>query len=305
MIGTNADISDRILAENRLRESQQFLQTVLDSFPLLCFWKDRHNVYLGANHHFLKTARCESISDLVGKTDFDLPWTLDQSQAYRLDDQEVITSGLEKLGIIESITRADGSPGWAETNKVPPRNLEGEIIGVLGTAQDVTTRQQAKLDLLASEKQFRQVFSSNVVGMLFTDFSGNITDANDRFLNILGYTRADFEAGLVNWLELTPPEYLPQDTQAMEQLMTEGKVSPFEKEYYRKDGSRVHVLVGVALFSPEEEQTVCIVLDISDRKATERKLKKTLHELSAFKLASDEAAIVATTNTKRAPFWRT
>jgi two-component system sensor histidine kinase/response regulator len=298
MIGTNADVSDRILAENRLRESQQFLQTVLDSFPLSVFWKDRQSVYLGGNRNFIQNAGLATVDDLVGKTDYDLPWKPEESQGFRADDQEVMASGIAKLNIVEAITRTDGTPGWIETNKIPLCDLEDQVIGVLGTFQDISSRKQAELDLQASELRFRQVFESNVVGMLFTDFSGNITDANERFLNILGYTRADFESGLVNWLELTPPEYLPQDTQAMEQLMTEGKVSPFEKEYYRKDGSRVHVLVGVALFSPEEEQTVCIVLDISDRKVAEQKLKKTLHELSAFKLAIDEAAIVATTDTR-------
>ncbi|RZM75356.1 PAS domain S-box protein [Leptolyngbya iicbica] len=296
MIGTNADVTARIVAENRLKESQQFLQTVLDSFPLQCFWKDRQGVYLGANRNFVKTAQLDSMSDLVGKTDGDLPWTPEQTAAYQLDDQEVMTSGIPKLGFIESIPQPDGRPGWAETNKVPLRNLAGEVIGVLGTFQNVTDRQQAAFDLVASEQRFRQVFESNVVGMLFTDFSGNITDANDRFLDILGYTRADFEAGRVNWLALTPPEYGDQDRQAMATLMATGKITPFEKEYFRQDGSRVHVLVGVALFSPEEQQTVCIVLDISDRKATEQKLQNTLRDLSAFQRAINAAAIVATTD---------
>ena len=298
MIGVNADVTNRVTAENQLKESQQFLQTVFDSFPLNIFWKDCQGVSLGCNQQFCHSLGFQSPAEVIGKTSYELPFTQEQADKFHADDQEVITTETAKLGIQEYFIRADGSLRWAETNKIPLRNLEGEVIGVLGTFQDITDRKQAELELQASESRFRRVFESNTVGMLFTDFTGQISDANDRLLQILGYSAEDLAAGRVNWAALTPPEYIPQDLEMMQCLRATGAVDPFEKEYYRKDGSRVSVIVGVSLFSAADSSCVCVVLDISHQKNTERQLKAALQELSAFKTAIDACAIVATTDTQ-------
>ncbi|MGA1133244.1 MAG: PAS domain S-box protein [Prochlorotrichaceae cyanobacterium] len=298
MIGVNEDISDRIHAENQLKESQQFLQTVLDSFPLNVFWKDCEGKVLGCNQMFCQSFGLSGTEEAIGKTADDLCFTQEQVAQFHADDQEVITSGMAKLGIQECLRYPDGSLGWAETNKIPLRNLKGDVIGIVGTFQDITDRKQAELDLQASEARFRRVFESNTVGMLFTDFTGQIDDANDRLLQIIGYNRDDLATGQINWATLTPPEYAEQDQQVMQSLMETGMVPPFEKEYYRKDGSRIHIIIGVAMFSSTDTRCVCVVLDISAQKAAENQLKATLRELTAFKSAIDASAIVATTDTQ-------
>ena len=296
MIGANADVTHRVTAENRLKESQQFLQTVFDTFPLNIFWKDLQGVCLGCNQQFCQSLGLSSPEEVIGKTSYDLPFSQEQADKFYLDDQEVITTGKTKLGVEEYLIAPDGSLRWVETNKMPLRDLDGQVMGVLGTFQDITDRKQAELDLQASESRFRRVFESNTVGMLFTDFTGQISDANDRLLQILGYSTEDLASGTINWAALTPAEYIPQDLEMMERLQKTGTVDPFEKEYYRKDGSRVSVIIGVSLFSPADTRCVCVVLDISQQKTTERQLKATLQELSAFKAAIDASAIVATTN---------
>ncbi|NJN20502.1 MAG: EAL domain-containing protein [Leptolyngbya sp. RL_3_1] len=130
-----------------LREREQFLQTVLDAFPLAVFWKTRESVYLGGNRHFLQNAGLTSVTDLIGKTDHDLPWSQAEADAYRHDDRQVIDSGTAKLGIIETQLQANSQLAWVETNKIPLRNLTGEVIGVLGTYQDITVRQQNEITL--------------------------------------------------------------------------------------------------------------------------------------------------------------
>ncbi|MEB3359338.1 MAG: PAS domain S-box protein [Synechococcales bacterium] len=142
--GIFRDIRDRKRAENALRESQQFLQTVLDTFPLSVFWKDRNSVYLGANRNFLEEAGLAAVTDLIGKTDYDMPWGETDADAYRADDQEVITSNTAKLGIIEPLRQTSGQQIWLETNKLPLHNVMGEVIGVLGTFQDISDRKQAE-----------------------------------------------------------------------------------------------------------------------------------------------------------------
>ncbi|MCY7331210.1 MAG: response regulator, partial [Pseudanabaena sp. CAN_BIN31] len=117
-----------------------------------------------------------------------------------------------------------------------------------------------------------RVFESNIVGMMFTDFDGQITDANDRFLEMLGYSREDMNAKHFNWTTITPPEYLPLDLHAIQHLRINHVIEPWEKVYYHKDGHSVHVLIGVAMLS--EDDCVCVIVDVSDRKQVELRLQQ-------------------------------
>ncbi len=130
----------------------------------------------------------------------------------------------------------------------------------------------AEESLQESETRFRRVFESNIVGMMFTDFNGQITDANDRFLEMLGYSQEDINDKHFNWKTITPPEYLPLDLHAIQHLRINRVIEPWEKVYYHKDGHSVHVLIGVAMLS--EDDCVCVVVDVSDRKQVELRLQQ-------------------------------
>jgi len=138
---------------------------------------------------------------------------------------------------------------------------------VLIIMRDDTDRKRAEESLQASETRFRRVFESNIVGMMFTNLDGQITDTNDRFLEMLGYSREDMNAKHLNWETITPPEYLLLDLHAIQHLKHSRVIEPWEKVYYHKDGHSVHVLIGVAMLS--DEDCVCVVVDISDRKQAE------------------------------------
>ncbi|WP_017294254.1 PAS domain S-box protein [Geminocystis herdmanii] len=167
----------------------------------------------------------------------------------------------------------------------PLKNEKEEIIGFLGIGKDITKEEEARIyrekaekALRDSEFRFRRIFESNIVGFMFTDFSGTITEANDRFLEMLGYTKAELEAGMLNWATLTPPEYHQQDLDCIEYLKIHRTIEPWEKAYYHKDGHLVFVLLGVALMM-EDDTSVCVIMDISDRKEIERKLEESQHFL--------------------------
>src|SRR5262249_72843 len=113
-----------------------------------------------------------------------------------------------------------------------------------------------------------------------TDFEGRISEANDAFLRILGYDREDLIYGRLRWTELTPPEWRERDERAMAELRSTGSFQPFEKENFRKDGSRVPVLVGVALFKEGGEEGVAFVLDLTERKRAQR-VEESLRALQA------------------------
>ena len=110
--------------------------------------------------------------------------------------------------------------------------------------------------------------------MFFFNLDGKITDANDKFLEMVGYTREDLQNGRVNWEIMTPPEYhRPLDEHAIVELKSKGVGTPYEKEYIRKDGSRIPVIVGVATFNEAQDEGIAVVIDITERKKAEKKLR--------------------------------
>jgi rsbT co-antagonist protein RsbR len=131
-----------------LRKRLETLQSAVDALPFALFWKDRASVYLGANRVFAAHAGAPSPADVVGRTDYDLAWKRAEADAFRADDQEVITSGEAKLHIIEPQRQADGRDRWLETNKVPLRDASGQVIGVVGWYQDITARKLEEDDLV-------------------------------------------------------------------------------------------------------------------------------------------------------------
>lgn len=134
-----------------LQESQTLLQLVLDTLPLAIFWKDRNCLFLGCNKQMLADAGLSSLTEMIGKTDFDMPWWREAHQ-YRADDIEVMTTGQPKLNIEESITKAGNVYRWLRTTKIPLRNPEGDIIGVLGAYEDITDRKHMETQLLQSNE---------------------------------------------------------------------------------------------------------------------------------------------------------
>jgi PAS domain S-box-containing protein len=124
-------------------------------------------------------------------------------------------------------------------------------------------------DLGEREARIRRLVDSNIIGIIIWDLEGRIIEANHAFLDMLGYSREDLISGRVRRTELTPPEWRDADDRAIAELKAAGSVQPREKEYFRKDGSRVPVLVGAANLEGTQEEGVAFVLDLSERKRAE------------------------------------
>ncbi len=132
---------------------------------------------------------------------------------------------------------------------------------------------EAEKALRAQEARFKRIYDSNIIGIIFSNLDGAITDANDAFLQMLGYTRRELESGLLNWMKITPPSSDPLDTQAVLDLKTSGSVSPYEKQYIHKDGTLVDVVVGVAVLDQVCGDCIAFIMDISQRKYIEQLLE--------------------------------
>ena len=128
--------------------------------------------------------------------------------------------------------------------------------------RDITERKR-------NEARFRRLVDSNAQGIIFWKMNGEITGCNDAFLRIVGYSREEQLAGELNWAAMTPTEYTERDRLYVETLSIYGGTAPYEKEYIRKDGSHVPVLIGAALFEDSPQEGVCFVVDLTEPKKLE------------------------------------
>jgi PAS domain S-box-containing protein len=128
-------------------------------------------------------------------------------------------------------------------------------------------------DLQEREARIRRLFDANIIGILTWAVEGRIIEANEAFLDMLGYSREDLISGRLRWAELTPAEWAPADQDALAQMSATGSCKPFEKEYFRRDGSRAPILIAGALFEWKRDEGVAFVIDMTDRKRAEEKLR--------------------------------
>ncbi|AKI99081.1 PAS domain S-box-containing protein [Archangium gephyra] len=159
--------------------------------------------------------------------------------------------------------------------------------------------EQARLqrELEKTQSRARRLTESGLVGILYWDLDGSILEANDLFLEMMGYTREELERGLLDWRKLTPPEWAEQDEKSVAALRTQGFSGLYEKQYLRKDGARVDVMLGSAAFDGEPHRGVTMVVDLSERREAERQLKHLMAELgqgeARLRLALDSAELGA------------
>jgi len=163
--------AERLLKDSQsaLAESKQMLQSVLDTFPVRVFWKDLNLNYLGCNRQFALDSGLEFPDDLKGKSDYEMGWR-DQAELYRADDRAVITSGTPKLNYEEPLTTPNSRKIWVRTSKMPLKDANGIIRGVLGTYEDISGWREAreKIDTLAQfpEQNPNPILRIDVDGIL-------------------------------------------------------------------------------------------------------------------------------------------
>lgn len=130
--------------------------------------------------------------------------------------------------------------------------------------------QEKEKFLRQSEARFRSVYEANMMGLAFARINGTLIDANEYLLKMLGYSREELKRGDMTWEKITPPEFHARSEQALSELHAKGVLTPYEKEYYRKDGSRIPVLIGGSVLEPD--LCVFFMLDLSERQKADRAL---------------------------------
>ncbi|HLF97575.1 MAG TPA: PAS domain-containing protein, partial [Methylococcaceae bacterium] len=167
------------------------------------------------------------------------------------------------------ILRPDGTERTVHCQGYAVLDRTGATMRLFGTMQDITERVRSEEALRQSEARFRWLFDCDMIGIGFWRAEGGVADANDALLQLLGYTREDLAAGRLDWRKLTPPEYLHLDEHALQEIAERGAITPFEKEYFHKNGRRIPVLIGAATDIDAPDRGAFFVLDLSQRKEAE------------------------------------
>ncbi|MGF6775761.1 sensor domain-containing protein [Paraburkholderia sp. GAS334] len=178
------DVTEQINAEAEAQRSNQMLETVIDNIPQRIFWKDRESRYLGCNMAFARDAGLAYPEQVVGKTDFDMPWR-EFAPRMRKDDQEAIESGVPKMNF-EFDMLLDGVHRTTVTSKLPFTDSDGSVIGVLGSYTDITERKRSDLALRLQSR----ALDASVNAILITGpaETGNLIEyVNPAFKRITGY----------------------------------------------------------------------------------------------------------------------
>ena len=158
------DVTERRRAEEQVRATNDMRRLIMDNIPQFIFWKDQNSVYLGCNQNFARGAGLAHPNEIVGKTDFDLPWTAEEAEFYRAIDCDVMRENTPRLHLLETQRQADGGERWLETNKVPLHDAQGRVMGILGTFQDVTDRKRSEEQIRRLNAELTEAYDATIEG---------------------------------------------------------------------------------------------------------------------------------------------
>lgn len=262
------DITQQRLAEIAVMESRQFLQIVIDSIPTRVIWKDRHSVFMGCNQIAANDVGFQSPIEVVGKSDFDF-FKKDLAEHFIKDDQNVMDNNEKRLFYEEQQPNPDGSSTWRLISKVPLKDVAGNVIGVLGTYDDITVRKQAEADLKLARFSINHAISP----VIWISKSGRIVDFNPALNFMLQYSRNEL-------LELSIPAidilYSEERWPIHWEDLRQNKALTFLTKVSRKDGQELNWQVRAHFLEFEGQEYNCAFInDVTEQKKTEERLLTT------------------------------
>jgi PAS domain S-box-containing protein len=273
ILGIVTDIRALKNTEGELRCQRAELQTILDHCPAYIFRKDNNGVTAFVNRALAEMAG-RPADEWKGKTVFDL-YSSELAEQYDRDDRKVVTSGRPKTGIVEPIESPSGMR-WLETDKIPLRDKQGAVTGLIGFSVDITERKQATDELRESEKRFRSVFDHAPMGVAIADWEGRLQQCNPAYCDLLGYTEEELHQ--MEFASLVHPDDRDANLAKLHRLKAgEWPFFEIENRYVHKDGRSVwvHKLVSTLPdITGKPAYQMALVTNITERRKTAEALQE-------------------------------
>ena len=271
-IAIKQDVSERKRAEDGQRVEHDLLRALIDNMPDYIYVKDAGSRFVVANRALAKLVGAKNPEDLLGKSDVDY-FPKELAASFLFDEQAILQSGQQLSNEEEKSADAKGNAKWTSTLKVPLRNRQGEVVGIIGIGRDITKRKQAEQALRTSEKRYRLLFERNMAGVFHTTLEGRVLECNHAAARIFGFDSLEE----VLALPVTSLYHTASDREAfLRKLQSEKSLTNHEMKFRRKNGDSVCVMVNASLVD-DDSGIASIVegtfIDITERKVAEERVQ--------------------------------
>jgi len=254
-------------------ESAQLLVNIMDSFPGIVFWKDKNSTYKGCNLAFVKSAGFMSKVDIIGKSDYEMPWSKHEAEKYREADRNVLDTGIPKMHILETQHTSAGSSIWLDTSKIPLFDTDGSINGLLGVSLDITEIKNTEEALKESEVRMKNILNSSPMGIHIYEL-----DEQNNLVFVGANQSADTILGINNSLlfgktiqEAFPPLSNTEIPERYRNAALYGEQWRTEQIDYKDD--KISGAFEVVAFQTSQNRMAVYFFDITERKKAEEKLR--------------------------------
>jgi PAS domain S-box-containing protein len=284
------DITERRRLENELAEREGLLRTIIETEPECVKVLNLDGTVQTMNAAGLAMIEAESSQDILGKDVSRLVVS-----EFRVPFRELIAKAAQgESGLLEfEIMGLKGGRRWLETHAVPLRGADGIIVAVLGVTRDTTARKQAEASLRRVQGLFEDIVESSKDAIGYASLDGKFVLANQALAKLTGYSQDELLR--MNYGELTPDEYRGLQATAIGRVIETGEPAEFEREYIRKDGSRVPVALTVFMVKGEDGKPAglaAIVRDITERKQAEAAMRQSEERYRRLVQVSPDAIFV-------------
>ncbi len=281
----NAELEQRVQDRTRdLQDKEHFLQLVLDNIPQQIFWKDRNSVFLGCNRNWARQAKIEHMASVIGKTDYDLCATHEMAEHYYQQDQRIMATDTPEFHCIECKPQQDGQSIWLDVSKVPIHDAAGEVIGILGTIENITERRWAELALQEAEAKYRSIFENATEGIFQSTPEGQFLSINPALAAMHGYaTPSEMMADITDIAAQIYVDSRDRDLFKQRMEQERGAVN-FEYQVYRRDRVPFWISENVRAIRDDNGNLLYYEgtsVDISERKRLEAEREQAENQLKA------------------------
>jgi PAS domain S-box-containing protein len=264
------DVTEQYKLRQAASRNRKHLQAIMDYSPAIIYVKDVKGRFTFVNKKFEKLHNIER-KKMIGFTEKEI-FPNHVTQILQSNDSDIFESE-QSVEVEEFIPQEDGVHTYVSVKFLISGDTERENT-VCSISTDITERKKMENMLRENAQRFELWKESNFIGILHTWSDGRIIEANQMMLDMLGYTKKELLAGGIDWLKLTPEEYAPLDQKAIVEAQVKGFWTPFEKEYFHKDGHRIPILIGGSKYRDDSDEFIVFIIDLSERNQQEEKLRR-------------------------------